>query len=160
VNRDQVLKDLEDVPGVLAVHELHVWELAKFTYISMIHLVARSSESNRAMLENVHNLMMRNGVFSSTVQIEFADDFPEGIEYKDACFYGSCVGKKKRAFVTPAVYRHGIGCPHLNVPGGDHTSEDEEHHHDHGHGHDHEHGHDHKHHDHKHEHNHDEMVEA
>ena len=90
------------------------------------------------MLEGVHNLMIQYGVYSSTVQIEFVDDFPDGVDNHGSCFYASSFGKAKRAFITPPVYKHTIGCPHLYIPGADQDEEDHDHeeghcHHEHHH---------------------------
>jgi hypothetical protein len=142
VDRDVVMEALTHISGVAAVHELHIWELSKWTYIAVIHLVVEEREMNGRVLGMVHNLMISYGIYSSTVQIEFAEDFPAGIDNTSSCFYATALEKKKRAFLTPPVYQHAIGCPHLHIPG----QEDEHDHHDHDHDHDHhDHGHKHKH---------------
>jgi zinc transporter 1 len=147
INCDLIKQELLQIPGLLAVHELHIWELSKQHFLSTIHLVVESKDKNRPVLENVHNLMIQYGVYSSTVQIEFADDFPEGIDHMDHCFYASSLGARNRVFLTPPVYRHIIGCPHVNIPGEDFSDDLDEHDHDH---HDHDHDHGHRHHDHDH----------
>jgi zinc transporter 1 len=139
----EVREQLMTIQGVISVHELHIWELSKFTYIAMIHLVVDKKDRNSTVLAAVHNTLIAYGVYSSTVQIEFQDDFPEGVDNTGSCFYASSYNKQKRAFLTPAVYRHTIGCPHLNIPG--EGSDDEEHSHDHDHDH-HNHIHHHSHH--------------
>jgi zinc transporter 1 len=114
---------LRRIDGLVAVHELHIWELSKSRYIAMIHLVVASKDLNRTVLEQVHNLMIGYGVYSSTVQIEFADDFPEGIDHLGHCFYASSFDQANRVFLTPPVYRHTIGCPHVNLPGVEYADE-------------------------------------
>ena len=52
------------------------------------------------------------------------DDFPQGVDKNDSCFYASAYGSDKRVFLTPPVYQHSIGCPHIHIPG----QEDEHHH--------------------------------
>ena len=148
INTAEVDSALRRIKGLVAVHELHIWELSKDKYLSMIHIVVDSKDNHKTVLESVHNLMIGYGVFSTTVQIEFVEDFPEGVDNHGSCFYASSFGKGKRVFITPPVYRHSIGCPHLNIPG-EETSEDSHHHHDHDHGHCHHH-HDHDHHHHHH----------
>jgi zinc transporter 1 len=139
VNSEDVAAELMKIEGLLAVHELHIWELSKGSMLAILHLVVDSKEHNRVVLEHAHNLMMSYGVFSTTVQIEFADDFPQGVDHLGQCFYASSYGTANRAFLTPPVYRHVVGCPHLNLTG--QPPEDALHHH---HDHDHGHGHSHK----------------
>jgi cobalt-zinc-cadmium efflux system protein len=126
-----VIKDnLLSVPGVVALHELHIWELCKNSLLSTIHLVAEPKDVYTAVLQRVHNLMISYGVYSSTIQIEFAEDFPEGIDRLGHCAYASSLGKANRAFLTPPAYRHAVGCPHVNLPGQEESSDsDHEHHH-------------------------------
>lgn len=162
---DISVKDIKNqlgmIPNLVAVHEFHVWELSKKCYIALLHIVVSSKEQNKLVLEAVHNLMISNGIFSTTVQIEFIDDFPNEVDHNGSCFYATSLGHDKRCFVTPPVYRHVIGCPHLNLPGQEESSCCGHDHHDHDH-HDHEHehhGHDHEHHDHDHENHSDGQVD-
>lgn len=150
VNYDEVHAQLTRLPGIVAIHELHIWELSRDQYIALIHIVVDLKDNSKTVLEQCHNLMIRFGVYSTTVQIEFVEDFPNGIDQHDSCFYASSYGGKNRVFVTPPVFHHTIGCPHVNVPG---ATFDDEHDHEHDHGHDH--GHDH---DHDHNHNHDQDL--
>jgi zinc transporter 1 len=150
IDIDEIKADLMKIDGMVAIHELHVWELSKQMYIALIHIVVDSKDKNKRVQEQTHNVMMTYKIFSTTVQIEFVDDFPQGIDHSGACFYASTFGSDKRVFLTPPVYKHSIGCPHINLPG-----QEDEHDHDHDH-HDHDHhDHDHDHHDHDHEHEHD-----
>ena len=145
IDTDEIKADLMKIDGMVAIHELHVWELSKEMYIALIHIVVDSKDKNKRVQEQTHNVMMTYKIFSTTVQIEFVDDFPQGIDHNGSCFYASTFGSDKRVFMTPPVYKHSIGCPHINLPG-----QEDEHDHDH-HDHDHDH-HDHDHHDHEHEH--------
>jgi zinc transporter 1 len=122
---------LMKIEGVVAVHELHIWELARDIFLAIIHIVVDNREQHQTILGQVHNLMIGRGVYSSTVQIEYVDEFPEGIDHLGHCFFASSFGNAKRAFLTPAVYRHIIGCPHLNL-----NDDHNEHEHEHKHGND------------------------
>ena len=147
VDLDEVKGELMKIDGMVAIHELHVWALAKGLYIALAHLVVDSKEKNKRVQEQTHNVLMTFGIFSSTIQIEFVDDFPQGVDHNDSCFYASAFGSDKRVFLTTPVYQHSIGCPHIHIPG-----QEDEHDHDHHHDHDHDHDHDHHHHDHDHDH--------
>jgi cation diffusion facilitator family transporter len=151
VDIDEVRADLMKIDGIVSIHELHVWELSKEFYIALIHIVVDTKDKNRTVQEKAHNVMLTYRVYSTTIQIEFVDDFPQGTDHNDSCFYASTFGSKKRVFLTPPVYKHSIGCPHINIPG---QEDDHDHDHDHGHNHDHDQHHDHEH-DHNHEHSHD-----
>lgn len=163
INSEEVSADIITIPSVVTVHELHIWELSREQYIALIHIVVDSKDHHKNALEGVHNIMMSYGIFSTTVQIEFIDDFPDGVNQNESCFYGSAYGGKNRVFTTTPVYKHCVGCPHLFTPGEENSSHCDEHDHDHDHHHhDHEHDHDHDHHhDHEHEdeHHHDHTNE-
>jgi hypothetical protein len=125
VIRDNLLA----VPGVVALHELHIWELCKNSLLSTIHLVAESKDVYTTVLQRVHNLMISFGVYSSTIQIEFPEDFPDGVD-TGHCAYASSLGRPNRAFVTPPAFRHIVGCPYANLPEQEESDDsDEEHHH-------------------------------
>ncbi|OHT12959.1 cation diffusion facilitator family transporter containing protein [Tritrichomonas foetus] len=141
VKLSEVREALNRLPTIVAVHELHVWELSKKSYIALVHIVIDSPENNKNVLESVHNLMISFGVYSTTVQIEFVSDFPNEVDHNSSCFYASSYGKDKRCFVTTPVYRHGIGCPHLNIPGQEDSLDCHSHDHSHSHSHDHLHDH-------------------
>jgi cobalt-zinc-cadmium efflux system protein len=160
---------LVNIDGIVAVHELHIWELARDIFLAIIHIVVDSQQDHNEIVAKVHNMMIGRGVYSSTVQIEYSTAFPEQVDHLGHCFFASSFGNEKRAFLTPPVYQHAVGCPHLNLPIDIHDSSDSsssshhthghEHEHEHGHKHDHkhghDHGHDHHHHDHDHDHHHD-----
>ena len=150
VDLDEIKKELMKIDGMVAIHELHVWSLSKGLLIALAHLVVDSKDKNKRVQEQTHNVLMTFGIFSSTIQIEFVDDFPKGVDHNDSCFYASAYGSDKRVFLTPPVYQHSIGCPHIHIPG-----QEDEHDHDHEHHHEHEHDH----HDH-HVHNVNEQVDS
>jgi cation diffusion facilitator family transporter len=149
----KMVEALMRINGIVAVHELHVWELARDILLAIIHIVVDSQQNNNEILAKVHNMMIGCGVYSSTVQIEYATDFPDQIDHLGHCFFASSFRNEKRAFLTPPVYRHTVGCPHLNTGLHDASDSSSSSHHDHGHAH--EHGHEHGHaHDHGHNHGH------
>lgn len=132
--------DLMKIEGMVAVHELHVWELCKERYLALLHIVVDSKDRNKKVLEQTHNVMIAHKIFSTTVQIEFVDDFPQGTDHIGSCFYATSFGSDKRIFQTPPVYQHSIGCPHVNLLSAagehheDHDHDNNHHSHDHNHG--------------------------
>jgi zinc transporter 1 len=115
VDVSQLREDLMKIEGMVAVHELHVWQLSNKNYISTCHVVVDSKERNQQVYADSTNVFMQHQIFSSTIQIEFVDDFPAGVNHVGSCFYASTLCNNKRCFVTPPVYQHQIGCPHINL---------------------------------------------
>ncbi|KAH0793054.1 cation efflux family protein [Histomonas meleagridis] len=115
IDYDKIKNELLEIPSIICIHELHIWELCKENYIALAHIIIDSKENYGNVLQLVHNKMINNGIYSTTVQCEFADDFPSGVDKSDSCLFSSSVGKKNRAFVANPVYEHLIGCPHLMV---------------------------------------------
>ncbi|CUA76755.1 putative zinc transporter protein DDB_G0282067 [Dictyostelium discoideum] [Rhizoctonia solani] len=64
---------LNKTPGVLAVHELHVWQLSEAKSVASVHVrVARPMEF-MAIAARVRGVLHAFGVHSSTIQPEYAD---------------------------------------------------------------------------------------
>jgi zinc transporter 1 len=134
VDSTEVEAELCGIEGLVAVHELHIWELTKLCYVAMIHVVFESTDLTKTVLEHVHNVMIGHGIYSTTVQMEFSGDFPDSVDHLKHCVYTSRFGEAKRVVSTPPVYLHKIGCPHVNVPGVESTEDSDSHDDDHGHG--------------------------
>jgi hypothetical protein len=145
IDIDLLKEDLMKIEGMVAVHELHVWKLLNNNYISTCHVVVDSKERNQQVHANSTNIFIKHQIFSSTIQIEFANDFPTDVNHVGSCFYASTLCNNKRCFVTPPVYQYHIGCSHINLADIEGTDE-HEHEHDHDHDHDYKHdiGHKHK----------------
>jgi zinc transporter 1 len=130
IDSTEIEEELCRIEGVVAVHELHIWELSKSGYLAMIHIVIESQSLAKAILERVHNMIMRRRIYSVTVQMELSGDFPDSVDHLKHCVYASSFGRAKRVFSTPPVYRHTIGCPHVNFPGIESTENSDSHNHD------------------------------
>ena len=68
----EVKKDLEDLPGVHSVHELHIWRLNQQKTIASAHLVTEddSLEGFMAKAKEVGQCLHAYGVHSVTLQPE------------------------------------------------------------------------------------------
>jgi len=64
------------VPGVLSVHELHVWQLSESKIVASVHVWVSSKVDYMSIASRIRQLLHDHGVHSSTVQPEFynADD--------------------------------------------------------------------------------------
>lgn len=115
IDVDSICEELMKIEGMIAIHELHVWQLSTKNYLATLHIVADSKDRNQQIHSDSTNVLMKNEIFSSTIQIEFSEDFPAGINHEQSCFYASSFGSDKRCFIAHPVYQHGIGCPHINL---------------------------------------------
>lgn len=68
---DQIVQDLEAVPGVADVHDLHVWTLTSGMYVATAHLVVRDSASTQNVLDEARGVMRsRHHIEHATLQVE------------------------------------------------------------------------------------------
>eukprot|EP00762_Andalucia_godoyi_P004710 ANDGO_03541.mRNA.1 Zinc/cadmium resistance protein len=63
--------DLAHVPGVLSVHDLHIWQLSQKKNVGTVHILARSLEEYDAIAATVQQLFHDYGVHMVTIQPEF-----------------------------------------------------------------------------------------
>jgi len=66
-------KLLEQVDGVLAVHEFHIWQLAGDRIIASAHIRCLNLSEYMKMAENIKEFFHNNGIHSTTIQPEFVD---------------------------------------------------------------------------------------
>lgn len=64
---------LENVDGVLAVHEFHVWQLAGDRIIASAHIKCRNLSEYMKIAEQVKEFFHNEGIHSTTIQPEFID---------------------------------------------------------------------------------------
>ena len=134
IDAQKIEEQLLLIPHLEAVHELHIWELSRDNVISLVHIVANSRKNAQVVLEMVHNLMLTFKIYSTTVQIEYSEDFPPQFsDTANSCFFASSIGKDKRVFVSKPIYQHSIGCPHFINPNDEHDHHENECDHDHHH---------------------------
>lgn len=75
---------LEQVEGVLSLHEFHVWQLAGDKIIASAHITCRSLADYMAIANKVKDFFHNEGIHSTTIQPEFIEDPPE-MESADGC---------------------------------------------------------------------------
>lgn len=64
---------LENVDGVLAVHEFHVWQLAGDRIIASAHIRCRNLSEYMKIAEKVKEFFHNEGIHSTTIQPEFLE---------------------------------------------------------------------------------------
>ena len=80
IDVDEVYRTMRGVPGVLAVHDLHVWSITSGLNCLSAHVVAAEPHAHAALLKTLRDtLHERFGLDHLTIQIE-----PEGFEESGA----------------------------------------------------------------------------
>jgi len=76
IDVDEVHRAMKEVPGVLAVHDLHVWSITSGLDCLSAHVVAAEGQPHAALLKRLRDsLHEKFGIDHLTIQIE-----PEGFE--------------------------------------------------------------------------------
>ena len=63
----------QEIPGVLAVHEFHVWQLAGDRIIASAHIRCHNLQDYMRIAERVKEFFHNEGIHSTTIQPEFID---------------------------------------------------------------------------------------
>lgn len=90
------VEDVCRLPGILSIHEVHVWELAKDRNVASMHVKVTSDlESSKGEIRRLH-VQIREvfhclGVHSVTLQIEFADEEMENSHCTSPCISYDCL---------------------------------------------------------------------
>ncbi|KAF8342608.1 cation efflux protein [Cantharellus anzutake] len=76
ISLDAVREDIEAIPGVLSLHELHVWQLSETKIVASVHVCVahEGEEGSRAFMEvagDIKKVLHNYEVHSSTIQPEF-----------------------------------------------------------------------------------------
>jgi len=70
VDPDAVAADLESLPGVVEVHDLHLWTLTSGMHVATAHLVADPVDREAVLAGAQALLRERHGIDHATVQVE------------------------------------------------------------------------------------------
>jgi cobalt-zinc-cadmium efflux system protein len=65
-----VRKQLEAIPGIESIHDLHVWTVTSGVVAMSAHAIVREPERQQHVLEHVHDAMRLFGIQHVTVQLE------------------------------------------------------------------------------------------
>lgn len=104
------VEDVCRLPGVLGVHEVHVWELARDRNVASMHVKVTSDlESSKGEIRHLHvrirEAFHRLGVHSVTLQIEFADEQLENSHCGTPCISCDCL-KQSCCPADPTTQNH------------------------------------------------------
>ncbi|KAK3553338.1 hypothetical protein QTP70_000844 [Hemibagrus guttatus] len=92
----RVLQEVCSLPGVLSIHDAHLWELTKGRYVASLHVrVSTELHSSLTGIKMVHqeirNVLHNFGIHSATVQLEFGDGSLEKSYCSTQCSSPSCL---------------------------------------------------------------------
>lgn len=119
---------LENVDGVLAVHEFHVWQLAGDRIIASAHIRCRNLSEYMKIAEQVKEFFHNEGIHSTTIQPEFID-YQSNSEIKETptedcvldcpktdkpCNHATCCGPSKQGRETPSPVETPYMCRQRN----------------------------------------------
>lgn len=80
INVDEIKEDIEDLPGIVSCHHLHVWQLSDTKLVASLHVQVgfdfKSEGSARYMqlAQAIRQCLHAYGIHSSTIQPEFCLD--------------------------------------------------------------------------------------
>ena len=80
IDVDNIKYDIEDIPGIISCHHLHVWQLSNTKYIASLHVqleVDFKGEGSAAYMKiarDIRHCLNGHGIKSSTIQPEFCLD--------------------------------------------------------------------------------------
>ena len=70
----QLKQDIvEKIPGIIAVHELHVWKLSGNKIIATAHVTCHNSVEYMQIATDLKSFFHKKGIHSTTIQPEFTD---------------------------------------------------------------------------------------
>ncbi|KAI4876765.1 hypothetical protein NFI96_017994, partial [Prochilodus magdalenae] len=89
-----ILVDVCLLPGVISVHEVHVWELVKDRNVATLHVKVNPDfpESQfKTLHAQIREVFHKAGIHSVTAQLEFCDDDLDSGQCSTPCMSTSCL---------------------------------------------------------------------
>lgn len=71
VSLDEVKSSILAVPGVLSLHELHVWQLSETKIVASVHVLAERRYDFMRIAANIRRALHHLGIHSTTIQPEY-----------------------------------------------------------------------------------------
>lgn len=91
VNLTEVRSELEDVDGVLNVHDLHCWLLADSMVIASLHVLIKPDGDFMRIMQRFKKILHRHNIHSWTIQPEFGDGTDATVREKTSWFSVFCL---------------------------------------------------------------------
>ena len=80
IDVDDIKDDIEEIPGIISCHHLHVWQLSNVKYVASLHVqleVEFRGEGTKGYMKianNIRHCLNAYGIKSSTIQPEFCHE--------------------------------------------------------------------------------------
>ncbi|KJA29163.1 hypothetical protein HYPSUDRAFT_61197 [Hypholoma sublateritium FD-334 SS-4] len=71
VSLDEVKDSILDVPGVISLHELHVWQLSENKLVASVHVLASRDHDFMPVAVKIRKVLHHLGIHSCTIQPEY-----------------------------------------------------------------------------------------
>ncbi len=73
IDLSAVRAQLEAIPGIEAVHDLHVWSVTPRMIAMSAHAICRNTDTQQHVLEHIHDAMSLFGIGHITIQLEASE---------------------------------------------------------------------------------------
>ncbi|XP_041109087.1 zinc transporter 10 [Polyodon spathula] len=88
---DHISEALAQIPGVLSIHELHIWELAADRNIATLHLKCADSGDFQRVSRQVRQIFHNAGVHAVTIQPEYTNEDQDPLACNTPCLSEDCL---------------------------------------------------------------------
>jgi len=113
IDVDKLREELSAVPGVISVHDFHVWTLIGTKIIASLHVVCLGKSNFMQIATNMKKIFHNHGVHTATIQPEFIDleilkeqrDLCQLDCAEDNCRTERCCPPKKAEAMTDEDYQ-------------------------------------------------------
>jgi cobalt-zinc-cadmium efflux system protein len=70
VDLDSIRRELRALPGVVDVHDLHVWTLTSEMDVASAHVMVGAGADAHGVLDQARSLLLRHEIAHATIQVE------------------------------------------------------------------------------------------
>ena len=71
LNMQQLEREIRQVPGVLAAHELHAWALTSSLNVASVHIICDEKADLPLLLDRIRAIFHSHNIHSSAIQPDF-----------------------------------------------------------------------------------------
>ena len=70
LDTEEIERDIRRVPGVMDVHDLHIWSITPGNVVLTAHVVVEDALACNSILRDIEEVVRKHGIEHSTIQIE------------------------------------------------------------------------------------------
>eukprot|EP00298_Acanthocystis_sp_HF-20_P012994 c20155_g1_i1.p1 GENE.c20155_g1_i1~~c20155_g1_i1.p1 ORF type:complete len:650 (-),score=252.33 c20155_g1_i1:215-2164(-) len=71
IDRDSLEEEIQAIPGVEGLHDLHIWSISPEKIIGSMHVILRANTDTNTILIQLKMICHRYSIHSTTIQVEF-----------------------------------------------------------------------------------------